>query len=418
MDWQDKILKDIKKTKEISLQSFNFTTEQKDLFLLRLAANIDKQRKNIIKANSLDIKSARDGNFSDAFIDRLMLTDKRIYKMIETINEVKRLPDPVGEKIWETKRPNGLKIEKIRTPIGVIGIIYESRPDVTIEASVLCIKAGNCVILRGGKEAKNSNRILVKILKESLVDACIPEEMVYLVSTGGRKAVRYLLSLARYIDLIIPRGGESLIETVVRYSRIPVIKHYKGVCHTYVDKDADLEMALQVSVNAKVQRPATCNATETLLVHKDIADCFLPRIAEIFKTEKVEIRGCAETRKILPDVKEASEKDWTTEYLGLIISIKIVSSLEEAIMHITRYGTMHSESIITENIDAASKFLKDVDAAAVFHNASTRFSDGGEFGLGAEIGISTDKIHARGPMGLAELTIYKYLVYGYGQIRT
>jgi len=417
MAWQAGILETARRTKEISLKAPNFTGVQKSAFLLNLAENIEKKREIIKKANLLDIKKAKTKNFSDAFIDRLALTDKRIDKMAEAVRIVEKLPDPVGKIIWKTERPNGLRIERVRTPIGVIGIIYESRPDVTVEAGILCIKAGNCIILRGGKEAVNSNKILVKILKESLMDASLPEEMINLISTGGRKSVRYLLSLSGYLDLVIPRGGESLIEAVVKYSRVPVIKHYKGICHTYVDKDADIEMALKVSANAKIQRPSTCNAMETLLVHKDIAGSFLPVMAEIFRKEKVEIRGCEKTRKIIPQVKEATEKDWETEYLDLVIAIKIVDSAEEAIRHINRYGTLHSESIISNNREIASKFLKEVDAAAVFHNASTRFTDGGEFGLGAEIGISTDKIHARGPMGLEELTTYKYLVHGHGQIR-
>ncbi|MGB9678249.1 MAG: glutamate-5-semialdehyde dehydrogenase, partial [Candidatus Ratteibacteria bacterium] len=338
-------------------------------------------------------------------------------KMIKAIEDVISLPDPVGKKIWETIRPNGLKIEKIRVPIGVIGIIYESRPDVTIEASILCIKSGNAVILKGGKEAKNTNLTLVNIIKEALKELNISENIVNLITVGGRKAVKYLLKLYQYIDLIIPRGGESLIKTVVENSYIPVIKHYAGVCHTYVDSEANLEMAWKVVLNAKVQRPATCNATETLLVHKDIAKKFLPKMSEIFKKCRVEMRGCEETLKILPDIKRATEIDWYTEYLDLIISIKIVNSLEEAIEHINKYGTHHSDSIITENKQTAEKFLKEVDSAAVYHNASTRFTDGGEFGLGAEIGISTDKIHARGPMGLEELTTYKYIIYGNGQIR-
>jgi glutamate-5-semialdehyde dehydrogenase len=337
--------------------------------------------------------------------------------MIKSIKDVIALQDPVGKKIWETTRPNGLKIEKIRVPIGVIGIIYESRPDVTIEASILCIKSGNSVILRGGKEAKRTNLKLVEIMKSALRETNLPEDCVNIITTGGRKAVKYILKLHQYIDLIIPRGGESLIKTVVENSYIPVIKHYAGVCHTYVDKDANLEMAWKVVLNAKVQRPATCNATETLLVHKEIAEKFLPKMAELFREHGVEMRGCSETRKIISDIKEATEDDWYTEYLDLIISIKIVNNIEEAIRHINKYGTHHSDAIITENRESAEKFLKEVDSAAVYHNASTRFTDGGEFGLGAEIGISTDKIHARGPMGLEELTTYKYVIYGNGQIR-
>jgi len=324
----------------------------------------------------------------------------------------------VGEKIWNTVRPNGLKIERVRVPIGVICIIYESRPDVTIEASILCLKSGNCVILKGGKEAINSNIILVSIIKESLRECGIPPEGINLITVGGRRAVGYLLKLNEYIDLIIPRGGESLIKAVTEKSTIPVIKHYKGICHTYVDKEANLEKAWEITFNAKVQRPGTCNATETLLVHKDIAQKFLPKMAEMFKKAGVEMRGCEKTRKILKGIKRATESDWKTEYLDMIISIKIVDTLEEAIAHINKYGSGHSDAIITEDKNAAEKFFQEVDSAALYHNTSTRFTDGGEFGLGAEIGISTDKIHARGPMGLEELTIYKYLVYGNGQTRS
>jgi len=417
MSWQEEILEKAKRAKDASFNVLNYTTAQKNKFLEILSANISQNQKKILSANSKDIKNAIKNNHSSAFIDRLTLTGERIYKILTGIEVVKNLPDPIGEKISETIRPNGLRIEKIRIPIGVIGIIYESRPDVTVEASILCLKSGNCVILRGGKEAKHSNKILVSLIKKSLVEAGLSEDMVHLINSGGRKAVKYLLSLNKYIDLIIPRGGESLIKTVVEESTIPVIKHYKGVCHTYVDRDADLNMALNVCYNAKVQRPATCNAMETLLVHKDIAPSFLPSMAEKFKQAKVEMRGCERTIKILPDIKKATEEDWTTEYLDLIISIKIVDSLEDAINHINHYGTMHSEAIITKNQEAVNKFFKEIDAAALFHNASTRFTDGGEFGMGAEIGISTDKIHARGPMGLVELTTYKYLIYGNGQIR-
>jgi glutamate-5-semialdehyde dehydrogenase len=417
MDWKEKILESVKNTKGASFTALKLTTAQKNRFLGILSGNLHKDRKRIVFANKKDVDSAVKNRYSSAFVDRLTLNDERIDKMVKGVDVVRSLPDPVGEKIWETTRPNGLHIERVRAPIGVIGIIYESRPDVTVEAGILCLKSGNCVILRGGKEAKHSNRVLVEIMRESLRSAELPEDLVVLISSGGRKAVRYLLSLYQYIDLIIPRGGETLIQTVVKYSQIPVIKHYKGVCHTYIDKDADLDMALKVSLNAKVQRPGTCNAMETLLVHKDIAQKFLPEMAVLFQQENVEIRGCERTVRILKGVKKASEEDWKTEYLDRIISVKIVDSLESAITHINRYGTLHSEAIITNNKAAAERFFKEVDAAAIFHNASTRFTDGGEFGLGAEIGISTDKIHARGPMGLEELTTYKYFIYGSGQIR-
>lgn len=417
MDWKEEILEQTKKAKNISLKALNYTSAQKNRFLECLSANISKNEKKILSANKQDIEKAKINNCSSAFIDRLTLTEKRLSQILKGISVVKELTDPVGEKISETIRPNGLRIEKIRTPIGVIGIIYESRPDVTIEAGILCLKAGNSVVLRGGKEAKHSNKIFVSLMKKSLAEAGLSEDMVQLITSGGRKAVKYLLSLNRYIDLIIPRGGDSLIKAVVEESTIPVIKHYKGICHIYVDKDAEIDMAVNVCYNAKVQRPATCNAMETLLVHKDIADAFLPLMAKIFKEAQVEMRGCPETLKILRDINRAVEEDWFAEYLDRIISIKIVGSLDEAINHINNYGSMHSEAIITNNKEAVSKFFNDVDAAALFHNASTRFTDGGEFGMGAEIGISTDKIHARGPMGLADLTSYKYIIYGNGQTR-
>ncbi len=417
MKWKEEIKEEVEKTKNISTIISNLSTEIKNRFLEKLAQNIDKEKESIIKSNKKDVGKAKKMGYSSAFIDRLEISESRVKKMIKSINDVKNLPDPVGKIIWENKRPNGLIIKRKRVPIGVIGIIYESRPDVTIEASILCIKAGNCVILRGGKEAKNSNKKLVEIMKKSLKETGIPEDCVNLISSGGRRGVKYLLTLYQFIDLIIPRGGESLIKVVVENSLIPVIKHYKGVCHTYVDKYANLDMALKITFNAKVQRPATCNATETLLVHRDIAEEFLPEIAKMFEKAGVEIRGCEKTREILKGIKKATEDDWKTEYLDLIISIKIVNSIDEAIKHISKYGTSHSDAIITENKENAEKFLKMVDSAAVYHNASTRFTDGGEFGLGAEIGISTDKIHARGPMGLEELTTYKYIIYGNGQIR-
>ena len=417
MKWNERIKEKVEKTKNVLSIISNLSTEEKNNFLKKLAQNIDKEKESIIKNNKKDVEKAKKMGYGSAFIDRLEISEKRVEKMIKSINDVRNLPDPVGKIIWENKRPNGLIIKRKRVPIGVIGIIYESRPDVTIEASILCIKAGNCVILRGGKEARNSNKKLVEIMKKSLKETEIPADCVNLILSGGRKGVKYLLKLYQFIDLIIPRGGESLIKVVVENSLIPVIKHYKGICHTYIDNYADIDMALKVSFNAKVQRPATCNATETLLVHKDIAEKFLPEIAKMFEKAGVEIRGCEKTKKILKGIKKAKEDDWKTEYLDLIISIKIVNSVDEAIEHISKYGTSHSDAIITENKEIAEKFLKMVDSAAVYHNASTRFTDGGEFGLGAEIGISTDKIHARGPMGLEELTTYKYIIYGNGQIR-
>ena len=417
MDWKDKLLLLAEKTKKVSMKMGNLSTKEKNDFLKNLSRNLIGYKEKIVKSNRKDIEKAKSKNLSATFIDRLTLTPERIEKMAKSVENVRLLPDPVGKKIWKNIRPNGLKIEKIRVPIGVIGIIYESRPDVTIEASILCLKSGNCVILKGGKESLNSNKILVSIIKESLEQNGISSESVNLITSGGRKSVKFLLALNNYIDLIIPRGGESLIKTVMKYSRIPVVKHYKGVCHMYVDKDANLKTALEVTFNAKVQRPGTCNAIETLLVHKNIASAFLPRIFAMFAEAGVEMRGCAQTIKIIPGIKKVKEDDWTEEYLDLIVSIKTVNDVEEAISHINTYGTKHSDAIITRNNTTAKRFLTEVDSACLYHNASTRFTDGGEFGLGAEIGISTDKIHARGPMGLEELTTYKYLIYGNGQIR-
>ncbi|HRS06958.1 MAG TPA: glutamate-5-semialdehyde dehydrogenase [Candidatus Ratteibacteria bacterium] len=418
MDWKKGILNQIQRTHKCCFEMSHIETREKNEFLMHLSDIIEKKTDIIIKENQKDVRKCEKQNYSQAFIDRLLLTESRIRKMSSSLVNIAKLDDPVGTVIRETTRPNGLLIKKVRVPIGVIAIIYESRPDVTIEAASLCIKSGNCVILRGGKEAVFSNSILVECIKEALYLAHMSPDAVNLVKTGGRMGVKYLLSLNNLIDLVIPRGGESLIKTVVSISTIPVIKHYKGVCHIYVDKEADIEMALNVCLNAKIQRPGTCNAVEKLLVHKDIAKIFLPRMAELFVENNVEIRGCPETMKIIDSAKPASEDDWYEEYLDLIISIKIVEDVNEAIAHINKYGTKHSDAIITNNNSYAGKFLEEVDSACVYHNASTRFTDGGEFGLGAEIGISTDKIHARGPMALEELTIYKYVIYGNGQTRT
>ncbi len=417
MGWREEVLADVSRTKESSYKGFALTEKDKNSFLQQLAKNIDRRKAEIISANRGDIAAASESGCSRAFIDRLMLDEKRISGMINSVLKVSRLPDPVGRKTWENRHENGMLIERISTPIGVIAIIYESRPDVTVEAGILCLKAGNAVILRGGKEAKDSNMLLTDIMKSTLHEVSLPGDLINLVTAGGREAVKYLLSLNNFIDLVIPRGGESLIRAVVEHSHIPVIKHYKGVCHVYVDKYAEIQMAMDIAYNAKTQRPATCNAAESLLVHKDIAERFLPGMIAMFRDAGVEIRGCENTRKFHKDILPASEDDWAEEYLDLIISVKIVDSLQDAIRHINSYGSLHSESIVTEDKRRAERFLLDVDAAAVYHNASTRFTDGGEFGLGAEIGISTDKIHARGPMGLEELTTYKYIIHGNGQVR-
>ncbi len=412
------ILEQVRRAKAASLVLANASAKERNRFLSFLSKALIDRRGKVIGANQADLKRAKAAGRNSAYLDRLGLSEAGIRKMADSLSAVRNLPDPLNRVLLETKRPNGLLIKQVSVPIGVIAIIYESRPDVTVEAASLCLKSGNAVILKGGSDSLQTNTVLVGILEESLKKAKLPEGSASLVASRDHAAVDYLLSLSNYINLVIPRGGESLIKAVVDKSRIPVIKHYKGVCHTYVDKAADLKMAWPVTLNAKAQRPATCNATETLLVHRDIAPDFLPEMARLFREKKVEMRGCPETRKIVPQVLPAGKSDWGNEFLDLVIAIKVVGSLREAIDWINIYGTGHSEAIITGDREAAEKFLKEVDAAAIYHNASTRFTDGFEFGLGAEIGISTDKIHARGPMGLKELTSYKYLVYGNGQVRT
>ncbi len=413
-----KITKLIEKTKNVSRNLLDMSTETKNKTLHNISKNLIAYKEKIISENKKDVAKAKKMNLSSAFIDRLTLTEKKIEEMANSLKDMISLPDPVGTVISEWERPSGIKIQKIRVPLGVICIIYESRPNVTIDSTALCLKSGNAVILRGGSESINSNRILVKIIKESLKDMGLSVDLVQFIDTPDRKIIYKLIKLDTLIDLVIPRGGEKMIKEIRKHSIVPVLSHGKGLCHTYIDKYADINMAIKVSYNAKVQRPGVCNAMETLLVHKDIAKNVLPELAELYKKAGVELRGCEKTKKILPYIKKATEKDWSTEYLDLILSIKIVNSTEEAINHINKYGSGHSESIITENKDEARKFIKYVDASAVFHNASTRLHDGGVFGLGAEIGISTQKLHARGTMGLNELTTTKYIVYGMGQIRT
>ena len=417
MSIYQEILEQAKGAKAASLVLADTSAEQRNRFLSLLSKTLIARQGKVVEANREDLKQAKAAGRNSAYLDRLELLEAGIRTMADSLSAVRELPDPLNRLLWETKRPNGLLIKQVSVPIGVIAIIYESRPDVTVEAASLCLKSGNAVILKGGSDSLQTNAVLAQILRQSLKEADLPEGAVSLVASRDHAAVDYLLSLSDYINLVIPRGGESLIRTVVEKSKIPVIKHYKGVCHTYVDQAADLKMAWLVTLNAKAQRPATCNATETLLVHRDIAPDFLPEMARLFQEKKVEMRGCLETRTIIPQVLPAKKSDWGNEFLDLVIAIKIVGSPEEAILWVNTYGTGHSEAIITEDNGVAERFLKEVDAAAIYHNASTRFTDGFEFGLGAEIGISTDKIHARGPMGLKELTSYKYLVYGDGQVR-
>ncbi|MBU4304666.1 MAG: glutamate-5-semialdehyde dehydrogenase [Candidatus Omnitrophica bacterium] len=394
------------------------SSKAKNEALEAIAAELTKRSLLILKANAKDVECAKKGKKSKAFIERLALTKNRIKKMSDDVRSIIALGDPVGEIIKLWKRPNGLMIGKMRVPLGVIGIIYESRPNVTSDCAALCLKSGNAVILRGGKESFNSNKAIYKAICAALEKSGFPNGCVSFIPTVDREAVSVMLGLADYIDLIIPRGGEALIRSVVEMSKIPVIKHYKGICHTYVDEHADMAMAEEIAFNAKVHSPSTCNAMECLLVHIAVAKEFLPKCVKRLQKAGVEIRGCSRTMAICPGIKKVSEEDFATEYLDLMLSVKIVDSLEEAAAHIARYGSKHSDAIVTNNFQNGMKFLKKVDAACVYLNASTRFTDGNEFGLGAEIGVSTDKLHARGPMGLEELTTYKYIIMGNGQIRT
>ncbi len=371
----------------------------------------------IIRENERDLGKARELGLSLAMIDRLTLNEAAIGGIARGLAEVAALPDPVGKVTSMWKRPNGLVVGRMRIPLGVIGIIYESRPNVTVDAAALCLKSGNAIILRGGSEAIHSNLVIVRVLQGVLRDLSLPETAIQIVPITDREAVYEMLQLEESIDVIIPRGGEDLIRAVVRDSRIPVIKHYKGVCHVFVDEGADLDMAVRICVNAKTQRPGVCNAMETLLVHEAVAGEFLPVVAGPFRKAGVVLRGCERTRAILPDVETATEEDWYREYLDLILAVRVVRDLDEAIAHIGQYGSLHTEAIVTESYKRAQRFLAEVNSSVVLVNASTRFSDGFELGLGAEIGISTTKLHAFGPMGLEELTTTKFIIYGNGQVR-
>ncbi len=393
-------------------------SSSKDQALLFMSDGLLSQSSFIIEENNKDIEDSKARGFSTSFLDRLALTPSRIEAMADGLKEIASLHDPVGEVVKMWRRPNGLLVGRMRIPLGVIGIIYEARPNVTADGSGLCIKSGNAVILRGGSESIRSNMAIGTVLRDALRKADLPGDSIQIIPVVDRSAVLEMLKLEDYIDLIIPRGGEGLIRFVSENSRIPVIKHYKGVCHIFADESADLEMARKISFNAKVQRPGVCNAMETLLVHEKIAGAFLPSIVRTLEEAGVEIRGCRRTREIIPHIKEATEEDWYAEYLDLILSVKVVKDLDEAISHIEKYGSMHTEAIITENYTNAQSFLNGVNSSTVLVNASTRFSDGFELGLGAEIGISTSKLHAFGPMGVEELTTTKFIIYGNGQIRT
>ncbi|MFT5207453.1 MAG: glutamate-5-semialdehyde dehydrogenase [Candidatus Omnitrophota bacterium] len=407
-----------KKAKAASFELCNLSSGKRNAILKSMAQNILKSAMAILSANKKDLVNAKSMDLSDAMMSRLTLNEKKIKGMADGLKQIAALPDPLNITLDTIKRPNGLQIKKCSVPLGVILIIFESRPNVTADCAGLCLKSGNSVILRGGKEAFHSNQAIHAVLASSLKKHGVSTGAVEFVKTTDRSDVDYLLQFDQLIDVVIPRGGESLIRKVTAKSRIPVIKHYQGICHTYIDKDADLKMALDIAENAKVQSPGVCNAMETLLVDKRIAKKFLTQFEKRMQACDVELRGCKRTKTIIPNVKLAKEKDWATEYLALVLSIKVVDGVDQAIEHVRQYGSNHSDAIISQNTKARQRFVGGVPSACVFENASTRFSDGGEFGMGAEMGISTDKLHARGPVGLKELTSYRYIISGNGQIRT
>lgn len=407
----------VKKAKEASYKLAQLDSEKKNAILFQMADYLIENKEFILKENAKDVKAAIKNKLQQSSIDRLALSDKRLNEMSNSLKEIAKLPDSVGKVIDQWQRPNGLKLKKVRIPIGVILIIFEARPNVTSDCVGLLFKSSNVAILRGGKDSINSNRAIGKILKEAISASGINFEPFFIIEKTEHKIVDLLLCENEYIDLVMPRGGEALIRKVVESSKIPVIKHYKGVCHIFVDKEIDIGKALRICVNAKVQRPSVCNAVEKILVHQGIANNFLPLLKKEFDKYKVEIRGDSKTCRILKGIKKAKDADWFAEYLDLIITIKVVANIDSAISHINFYGSHHTDAIVTKDLSNAAKFTKEVDSACCFVNISTRFSDGQQFGLGAEIGISTDKLHARGPMGLQELTTYKWVVEGDGQIR-
>ena len=390
----------------------------KNSALEAMAVDIEKNKANILEANIKDVEKAKANNISKSFLDRLILNDERIESISDGLREIIKIEDPVGQTMSKWDRPNGLNIERVRTPLGVIGVIYESRPNVTADAGALCLKAGNAVILRGGSESYYSSNAIYNSLKNGLIKAGLPEHSIQIIPTTDRNAVGYLLSgLNDSIDVVVPRGGKSLVERVQNEAKVPVFGHLEGICHVYIDKDADVKKAIEVTVNAKMRRTGICGAAETLLIDKENADIFLPKLAEALEDLDCELRGCNNSLKIINDMIPAEENDWSTEYLDAIISVKIVDGIRGAIDHINSYSTSHTDSIITENIKTADIFLKEIDSAIVMHNTSTQFADGGEFGMGAEIGIATGRFHARGPVGVEQLTSFKYIVRGSGQVR-
>lgn len=417
MSLRDQAVELGKKAREAARRLAKLSSEEKNRALLRMAERLEAEKEALLRENEKDLELANKAGLSTALIDRIALNPGRVQAMAKGLREIVALPDPVREIVKMWRRPNGLQVGKMRIPLGVIAIIYEARPNVTADAAALCLKSGNAVILRGGSEAHLSNRAIGSILQQACGETQVPQEAVQVVASKDRGIVQELLQLEDYIDLVIPRGGEDLIRMVAANSRVPVIKHYKGVCHVYVDGEAPLEMAERICMNAKVQRPSVCNAMETLLVHEAVAPRFLPSVIARLQGAGVEIRGCDKTRALVSGIKPATEADWSAEYLDLILSVKVVEDMDSAIDHIERYGSQHTETIVTSNYARAREFLDRVDSSAVLVNASTRFNDGGELGLGAEIGISTSKIHAFGPMGLEELTTTKFIVFGDGQVR-
>lgn len=407
-----------RKAKEASAKLANLGTAVKNAALHGMADAFETFADEIMLANSRDVESARANGIGGAMLKRLELNKQKISQMADGVRQIAALRDPVGETIEGYIRPNGMEVRKVRVPIGVIGIIYESRPNVTADAAALCLKAGNAVVLRGGSESINSNLCIARLISTAASSAGVPDGAVQIIETTDRAAARELMSMKKYLDCIIPRGGKGLIQTVVENSTIPVIEHGDGNCHVYVDDSADLSMAEEIVFNAKVQNPGVCNAMETLLVSERIAPAFLPAACGRLAKAGVELRGCEKTRAIVPEVKEADDSDWETEYLDLILAIRVVTGIDEAIAHIAKYGSGHTDAIVTENYSSARRFTSEVDSAAVFVNVSTRFTDGYEFGKGAEMGISTQKLHARGPMGIEEITTYKYVVTGNGQLRS
>jgi len=406
-----------KHAREASTRMRMVETHTKNTALERAAGVLRREREEILAANAMDVRAARDNGLGDALLERLLLTPERVEAMAEGLEQIATLPDPVGTISDLVYRPSGIQVGHMRVPLGVIGIIYESRPNVTADAAGLCLKSGNAVILRGGSEAIHCNRIIAACLRRAMVESGLPQNAVQLVDITDRALVGELIRADAFVDVIIPRGGRSLIERIVAEARVPVIKHLDGICHVFIDAAANLKMALEVAVNAKTQRTGVCNAMETLLVHQTVASALIPDVVAALHEKGVEIRGCAQTRRLAKDVNEASEVDWATEYLAPILSIRIVADMDSAMAHIEHYGSGHTDSIITEDYSAGRRFLREVDSASVMWNASTRFADGFEYGLGAEIGISTDRLHVRGPVGLEGLTTQKWIVLGHGEVR-